>query len=348
VLRRAGRRSRARRGPTLALGGAGYVAIVHALAAEAAGIRVRSVASAGGRSARHLAGELDARRARPEDLPDGADLLVVATPPASHLELALQGLHAGASVLVEKPLTPTLAEGDRLVEAVESAGAGDRVRCAENLLHSPAWLAAIERRAPLGTLTHLSLRAVQPAPEWGHFQQPLTAGGVLFDLGPHPVAIALELAGEEPVGVAAELTSTRADGADDRAELRLRFASGLVATLAVSWRAEDTVWDAQAASDTGVLRMELLPEVLVEADGEPVEVPSRHRVPDPRLEQLGYVDQLLDMVSGAPVHAQRVEAARRVLEVICAAYASAGAGGTEVALPFEGDRDATPMRLWRG
>lgn len=336
----------------MALAGAGYVAVVHALAAQAAGLKVRSVASAGGRSARHLAGELDARRCRPDDLPDGADLLVVASPPASHLDLALQGLRAGAAVLVEKPLTTTLADADRLVDAVAAAGGDDRVRCAENLLHAPLWRAAMERRPRLGTLGHLSLRAVQPAPEWGHFAQPLTAGGVLFDLGPHPVAIGLELAGEPPVGVAAALTSTRDDGADDHAEVRLRFMSGLVATLTVSWRGDATVWDAQAASATGVLRLELLPELLLEADGEPVQVRSRHSVPDPRIEQLGYVDQLLDMAAattgGSPEHAQTVGTARQVLEVICAAYASAGAHGTEVALPFTGDRAATPMRLWRG
>ena len=333
---------------TVALGGAGYVAVVHALAAQAAGMRVRSVASAGGTSARHLAGGLDARRCRPEDLPDGADVLVVATPPASHLELTLRGIAGGASVLVEKPLAPTLDAADRLVDAAARAEAdGLRVRCAENLLHSPGWRAATERRHALGTLSHLSLRTVQPAPDWGHFQQPLDAGGVLFDLGPHPVAIALGLADEEPVAVAAQLSTDRDDGADDHAEVRLRFASGLVATLLVSWRGDEVVWDAQAASDGGVLRLELLPEVLLEANGEPVPLPSRHEVADPRIEQLGYVDQLLDLV-GDDEAGQRPAAARTVLEVICAGYASAGRGGAEVSLPFTGERTATPLQLWRG
>jgi len=346
-----GARRAARSRTEVALAGAGYVAVVHALAAQAAGVRVRTVASAGGSSARHLAGSLDARRCRPEDLPDGASVLVVATPPDSHEELVLQGLHAGAHVLVEKPLAPTLAAADRLVDAGEqAAGRGLRVHCAENLLHSPLWRATSARRTALGTLTHLSLRTLQPPPDWGHFQRPLTDGGVLFDLGPHPIAIALGLADQEPVGVSAQLSSERVDGADDHAELRLRFASGLVATLVVSWRGDEVVWDAQAASDTGVLRLELLPELLLEADGEPVPVPSRYEVPDPRIEHLGYVDQLREIAGvdeGAAEEAgQSLDAARRVLEVICAAYASAGRDGDEVALPFDGDRTATPLRLW--
>lgn len=330
----------------MAIAGAGYAAVVHALAARNTGLKVTAVASAGGRSARHLAGEVDARRVRSEDLPAGADVLVVATPPDTHVDLALRGLRAGASVLVEKPLAPTLAEADRLVEAAAALPPGQRIRCAENLLHAPVLRSALERRADLGRLDHLSLRAVQPAPDWGHFTRPLTTGGVLFDLGPHPLAVALALAAEEPVAVAASLESTRSDGADDHAEVRLRFGSGLVATCEVSWRDEQVCWDAQASSDAGVLRLELLPEVLLEANGEPVDLPARHRVDDPRLEQLGYADQLADLVAGDDT-GQTVVEARTILEIICSAYASAGRNGNEVPVPFTGDRSATPLQLWR-
>ncbi len=129
--------------------------------------------------------------------------------------------------------------------------------------------------------------------------------------------------------------------------MQIRFESGLIAELEVSWTATTPLWDAQAASDRGVLRIELLPEVLFEHDGEPVALPSRHEVADPRLEQFGYVDQLLDLHGGAPEHGQDLDTARLVLEVICAAYRSAGLGGVEVTLPFDGDRSATPLSLWR-
>lgn len=336
-----------RRRPThqVALAGAGYVAVVHALAAPSAGMRVRAVASAGGSSARHLAGSIDARRCRPEDLPAGADVLVVATPAEHHVELALQGRAAGAHVLVEKPVATTLADADRLVAA--AARPGPALRCAENLLHAPAWVELQRRRPALGTLTHLSVRTMQPPPDWGHFTRPLEHGGVLFDLGPHPIALALTAADEPPVAVSATLTSTRADGADDDAAVQLEFRSGVRASISVSWTAPTVAWDLQAASDTGVLRLELLPEVALEHDGEPVALPLRREVADPRLEQLGYVDQLLDLVSAQPA-GQTMADARRVLEVICAAYSSAGRDGEHVRLPFTGDPNRTPMQHWRG
>lgn len=340
--RRFGRRQRT----TVALGGAGFIAVVHALAAQTAGMQVTAVASGGGSSARHLAGELDAKKVRPEDLPAGADVLVVAAPPRHHVPLALAGIRAGAHTLVEKPLAATLAGADRLVAAADEAPAV-RVRCAENLLHSPVWRHVEERRPALGTLGHLSLRTLQPPPTWGHFTQPLDVGGVLYDLGPHALALALGLAGEACVGVTAALSSTRDDGADDAADVALRFVSGLVATVEVSWVADDTVWEAQAASDSGVLRLELLPEVLLEHDGEPVPVALRHGG-EPSLEQFGYVDQLLDLVADGDRPGQTVHEARTVLEVICAAYRSAGLGGDEVPLPFTGDRELTPLQLWKG
>lgn len=337
---------RRRRRPGVALAGAGSIAVVHALAAPAAGMEVVAVASAGGSSARHLAGQLDARRVRPDELPAGADLLVVATPPDRHAELALAGLAAGAAVLVEKPFTTTLAEADRLVAVGATDGVG-ALRCAENLLFAPAWIVLRSRREHTGPLTHLSARTVQPPPTWGHFTRPLVAGGVLFDLGPHALALLLELAPAAPVGVAATLRSSREDGADDEASVSIRFADGLVATAEVAWTSDEPHWAIQAAGDAGVLRMELFPEVLVEVDGDPVDPPPlRRNAADPALERFGYVDQLRAMADGG-TGVQTPTEARAVLEVICAAYASAGDGGAEVAVPFTGDRDATPLQLWR-
>lgn len=365
------RRSKADpRQPTVALAGAGAIATVHALAAPTAGCRIVAVASAGGTSARHLAGQLDDRHRHAvravtiDELPAGADLLVVASPPDTHAALALAGLAAGADVLVEKPFTTTLAEADRLVVAAGTAGLSDDphssppvLRCAENLLHAPAWAALTSHRERMGPLQHLSARTLQPPPTWGHFTRPLTAGGVVLDLGPHPIALVMEIAGEPVAAVAASLRSTRDDGADDDATLRIRFASGMTASMDVSWTNSDVEWSLQAASADGVARLELFPDVLVELDGEPVAVADRYPgAADPALERMGYIDQLVDTVAaadGRSAPGQSAEAARDVLEVICAAYASAGSAasddelGPEVPVPFDGDRSLTPQQLWR-
>ncbi len=74
---------------------------------------------------------------------------------------------------------------------------------------------------------------------------------------------------------------------------------------------------------------------------------------DPKLgvlEQYGYVGQLRALVADLAAARQpfmSVAFGRLVLDVVCAAYASARTGEPE-ALPFTGRRDLTPLQLWRG
>ena len=53
---------------------------------------------------------------------DSAEAVVIAAPTTHHAEIGLRALERGCHLLVEKPITPTLGEADRLV-----AAAGDRV-----------------------------------------------------------------------------------------------------------------------------------------------------------------------------------------------------------------------------
>ncbi|HEU0180086.1 MAG TPA: Gfo/Idh/MocA family oxidoreductase [Blastocatellia bacterium] len=73
--------------------------------------------------------ELGARRpginlvAEPDEaIRSDADLIVIITPPESHADLVRQALENGKSVLVEKPLATTRAEGERLAELADQRG----------------------------------------------------------------------------------------------------------------------------------------------------------------------------------------------------------------------------------
>ncbi|MEX0816676.1 MAG: Gfo/Idh/MocA family oxidoreductase [Gaiellales bacterium] len=50
-----------------------------------------------------------------------ADAALIAVPPVAHASVASEALAAGLHCLVEKPLTPTLSEGQALVEAAQAA-----------------------------------------------------------------------------------------------------------------------------------------------------------------------------------------------------------------------------------
>lgn len=329
----------------LAIAGAGWAGELHAAAAERVpGARLVQIVSRTTESAERTAATVGVAGGTYNELSAKTELLVVATPPAHHREMAEAGIGRSAAVLVEKPLCATLADADALIAAVDASGSV--AGYAENLLFAPAIDVAMAHRGD-APLTHLSARAAQPTPTWGHFAEPLVAGGALFDLGAHPIALALAFARSEPVGVRARLESARDDGADDNASVRLRFADGLVAEIEASWLASVPVWDMQASTAEHVARVELLPNIAVEFDGQDA-------TPEPTdpLSDFGYVGQLrgiLDVVAGRGGRVCPLGFGRLVLDVICGAYLSAGSGGLdgpEVPLPFNGPRDRTPLQLW--
>lgn len=333
----------------IALAGAGWSGTVHTLAASVVpGVSIPLVATRSVGSAEVLASQIGARPVTADALPGSAQAVVVATPAAAHAELAVRLLAAGTPVLVESPLATTLVDADAIVDAAEASGTA---ACyAENLLFAPAVDVAVSRRGALGTLDHLDVRLSAPTPEHGHHAEAATAGGVLLDLGPHAVALAMVLAGDDaPAGVRARLASARDDGADDVARVELRFASDLIVPIDLAWGAETVEWGAQAASPAGTVRLDLQPQASVEVDGTAVALPAPHADVDARVSDLGYRSQMegfAGVVGRTGGRVCPVGFGRTVLEVLCAAAASAGRGGDEVTLPFEGPRDRTPLQLW--
>jgi len=324
-----------------ALAGAGWISAIHGMAIRALpGSRVVAVASRTEEAASRRVAQTGGRVVAYEELPAGADIVVVSTPPARHAVDALRAMAGGAAVVVEKPLCATLDHADRLVRVVEAGGV---LTYAENLLFSDATATALSEVARIGPLRHLTARALQPRPTWGEFTRRHWGGGVLFDLGVHPLALVVRAAGAAtPVGVRASFETSPDIEVEDLAHVALRFDDGLTAEVEVSWRAPAPVWDLQAASDDGVVRFELLPAVALERDGE-------DGLP-PQLDELGYLAQLRDAEaawrSGRSSTISDVHLGRQLLEIVCAASVSARTG-EEVALPFTGPRDRTPAELWR-
>ena len=327
------------------------IASVHSLAAHLApGIEVVAVASRTAANAEKLAAQSKARAVRPDELPAGADIVFVCTPPANHVDDAIAALQAGAAAIVEKPLATTLDDADRLVEA--AAATGGRVAYAENLAFAPAFTEALRHRATMGPVHHLDTHVLQDRPSWGGFLGADWGGGVLFDLGAHPIGLALLLAAPaRPVSVSCRLHGADDIDVDDLAEVTLSFDSGLHASITASWRSPAAVWDLQTASADGTLRIELLPNLELEVSGEPIALPFVDPAhPAPQISQFGYLGQLEAFAADFAAGREPTMSAafgRDVLDVICGAYASARHHGRVETLPFTGRRDRTPLQLWR-
>ena len=206
----------------------------------------------------------------------GGEILVVAASAGERVGLALVGLERGARVLVDPPLRP-----EDLEVLVEADGGRQLLWFADHRRFAPAWLTA-QRLAPSGT-DHVSVLVSRPSGD-GEGDDPVMV------LGPSALAAAEALAGPaRSVTVQRDGTAATVDVAMDGATASLRLELG----------AEVAVWHAQAAGPEHVVAVELVPEPLVERNGEPVPVPRRHQTRDDRLEHLGYIDQVLAVAAGA-------------------------------------------------
>ena len=334
---------------TLALCGAGQVAAVHALAADAIEwLQVTTVASRQHAHAEALAARIGARPSRYDDLPGGADLVLVSTPPATHALEVVRALQGGAGVLVEQPLAATLDDADRIVDA--AAATGGRVGYLANLVFAPLVDALRFELPAIGPVQHLEVRALQARPEGSQAHDPAWGGGALLRSGSAVIALALLLAApHHPTEVHTRtLEADDPGGVDTYAEIDLRFGAAVTARVIASWREAASTWDIQASSAFGVVRAELLPQRSLERNGQPLAVPEPAAGVVPALDEFGYLAQLTSLAGSLRAGAPPIlDAAfgRQVLEVVCAAGRSA-ATGVEERLPFTGSRHLTPHQFW--
>jgi predicted dehydrogenase len=113
-------------GPGVVVVGTGFGLRVHVPAARAAGLDVIALVGRDREKTAQRAeqSEIDAAcgsLAEALQLPR-TDIVVIATPPATHAELADEAIAAGRHVLLEKPFTLSLDEADQITAAAEKAG----------------------------------------------------------------------------------------------------------------------------------------------------------------------------------------------------------------------------------
>jgi predicted dehydrogenase/predicted N-acetyltransferase YhbS len=125
------------------------------------------------------------------------DLVVVATPTATHFDVASRALEAGKHVVVDKPVTVTVAEAESLAEIANRSG---RVL---SVFQSRRWdddfiaLREVIGSGRLGEVvyfeSHYDRFRPEVRPRWK--EQPGPGSGIWHDLGPHLVDQALQLFG---------------------------------------------------------------------------------------------------------------------------------------------------------
>jgi predicted dehydrogenase len=159
---------------------------------------------------------------------DELDAIALATPVTTHAELAVAVAQAGKHCFVEKPLATNTVDAQAAVDAAASAG---KVLMVGHLLEYHPAVTSLKRLVEEGELGSL----------YYVYGNRLNLGklrvdeNALWSLGAHDVSVVLHLIGEEPEECLAHGASYVREGIEDVVFCYLRFPSGVVAHLHLSW-----------------------------------------------------------------------------------------------------------------
>ncbi len=171
------------------------------------------------------------------DNPD-IDVVYVVLPLVLHHAFTLRAANAGKHVWCEKPMAMTAAECEAMIKSCND----NKVKLAigYRMQHEPNTQEIIGygKDKTFGKVRLISTAAGYFDGRTDHWKQKRNmGGGAMFDMGVYCLNAARYVAGEEPLAVLAQETTTRPEiytGADETTLFQLEFPSGALATCATS------------------------------------------------------------------------------------------------------------------
>ncbi|MCC6173643.1 MAG: Gfo/Idh/MocA family oxidoreductase [Gammaproteobacteria bacterium] len=204
--------------------GVGYLGRFHAQKyAQLPGSRLVAVVDSREPIRQAVAAELGTRAlADHRELLGQVDAVSIVTPTPAHFPIAREFLEAGAHVLVEKPVTETVAQARELIEVAQRRGRLLQVG------HLERFNAAV-----LAAEAHLSQPRFIECQRLAPFKERGTDVNVVLDLMIHDIDIVQSIVGA-PLETIDAVGTPVFSGAVDIANARLRFANGCVANVTAS------------------------------------------------------------------------------------------------------------------
>jgi predicted dehydrogenase len=156
------------------------------------------------------------------------DAVVIATPPATHLDMALKAIEAGKDVFVEKPLVLDLEEGKELVAAADKH---DRILMVGHIMeYHPVslFLKKYMDDGVLGEVYYLYASRI-------NLGKVRDIENSLWSFAPHDISLILFLLDKFPDSVTATGADYLQPGIEDVSFLTMHFADKTMAHIHVSW-----------------------------------------------------------------------------------------------------------------
>jgi UDP-N-acetylglucosamine 3-dehydrogenase len=182
-------------------------------------------------------------KARPE-------AVSITVPTSLHEKVATEALQAGSHVLVEKPITAKLEEGERLIELANQLGR--QLMVGHIIRFNPA-IQELKKQLLAGKAERIIQIFCRRA---GPFPARIRDVGVVVDLAPHDIDVMRFLTGLEPTRVFAETTQHIHTEHEDLLFAVMHFPEDITAALEINWLTPTKMREVLVLGERGLFRVD--------------------------------------------------------------------------------------------
>jgi len=217
------------------------------------------------------------------------DAVTICTPTVTHADLATRAIEAGKHVLVEKPMTDTVEEAEKLIKLSKSKGVKLSVGFIERF--NPAIQEAIKIISE-GTIGDVILAHTRRVSRW-----PVRIGdvGVIKDLAIHDIDIMNQLFGIEAGTVYATAGKIQ-HSFEDYANIMMCYPNNRGAIVETNWLTPRKVRTLTVTGTEGIVNVEFITQTLTIENEKQIVQPFIGNGEPLRLELENFVDAIINDV----------------------------------------------------
>lgn len=249
------------------------------------------------------------------------DAVTICTPTITHKQVATKALLAGKHVMVEKPMTSTVAEAQELLSLAKRQGLRLMPGHIERFNPAVDYLKSLINDGKLGTVTLLVARRV------GRWPERIGDVGVVRDTAIHDIDLARYIFNDEVSFVHARVGSIR-HTKEDYAEIMLEFRNNGTAFIDANWLTPRKTRTLVVTGSDATVQLDYISQQLTLEDSEAVVTPKLANEEPLRAELKHFTEAVLD----GGVFRVNGEDGLRAVE-ICEVVLQSGTSGQTIALP---------------
>ena len=184
------------------------------------------------------------------------DAVSIAVPTVQHCRVAMTAIERGIHLLIEKPISFSIEEGQQLIAAAERCGAKLMIGHIERFNPAVIALKAHLAAGELGRVFQIDARRQGP------FPVRVVDVGVVIDLAVHDLDIMRYITGAEVIRAYAETERRIHSTSEDLLTGLVRLSDGTLGTLTINWLTPTKIRELYVTGERGMFRVDYLTQDL--------------------------------------------------------------------------------------